>query len=193
MLGCVIFWRVELQRNIIIVCNTSHHVWTKQSPFLHVPYIHYSSLSHKWALYRHTIITYINGTEVDKHAQSADITHTLMALDLIFLLLSICAERRDALKKIAERDPFSLMKWKACVGAICQSNQRFNGGSDERGDFFFHCVTSQITWEEYKERNGVTMDGWGFYTEILITFRRRKETMGSGFLFVKLCSHFNSA
>lgn len=59
----------------MIVCNTSHHVWTKQSPFLHVPYLHYSSLSHKWALYRHTIITYINGTEVDKHAQSADITH----------------------------------------------------------------------------------------------------------------------
>lgn len=127
------------------------------------------------------------------NTHKAQISHTLMALDLIFLLLSICAERRDALKKIAERDPFSLMKWKACVGAICQSNQRFNGGSDERGDFFFHCVTSQITWEEYKERNGVTMDGWGFYTEILITFRRRKETMGSGFLFVKLCSHFNYA
>lgn len=59
----------------------------------------------------------------------------LMAPDLIFLLPAICAERHDALKR-GESDPlFWRMKWKAHVATICQSKQRFNGGSDERGDF----------------------------------------------------------
>lgn len=127
------------------------------------------------------------------NTHKAQISHTLMALDLIFLLLSICAERRDALKKIAERDLFHWWNERLVLERSVRATKGSTVGQTSGGIFFFHCVTSQITWEEYKERNGVTMDGWGFYTEILITFRRRKETMGSGFLFVKLCAHFNYA
>lgn len=128
------------------------------------------------------------------NTHKAQISHTLMALDLIFLLLSICAERRDALKKNSGERPFFTDEMKGlCWSDLSEQPKVQRWVRRAGGFFFFHCVTSQITWEEYKERNGVTMDGWGFYTEILITFRRRKETMGSGFLFVKLCAHFNSA
>lgn len=54
------------------------------------------------------------------------------------------------------------MKWKAGLAAICQSKQRFNGGSDYRGIFSL-CSLSNYMVEErnIRRRKGVILDSWG--------------------------------
>lgn len=161
---------------ITTVCDPSQHVWTKQSLFLRVPYLGYSYCYLTNGPYTGAQSSYTSAAARWTNTHKEHISHTLMALDLIFLLLSICSERHNTLKKKkrGKTDPFSLMKWKACVAAICQSRQRFTGGSDYWGIFSLCSFSNyMVRREEYKERNGLIADSWGTQRKIDYILKER--------------------
>lgn len=134
---------------IITVCDTSHHVWPKQSPFLRTPYLLYSYPYLTNGPHTDTQSSYTSIAPRWTNTHNAHISHTLMALDLVFFHLWW---KTQHVKK-GERDTFSAMKWKAYVAVICQSKQRFNGGSDYWGIFLL-CSLSNYMVEERNIRRG---------------------------------------
>lgn len=117
---------------ILSVSDIAQHVWLKQSPFLQGPYLRQSCLylpngppcrcataaTHRWHRGGQT------------HVNSA-------GLDL-FQFARKTRHIKEKKREVGEREEslFSQMKWKAHVAAICQTEQRFNVGSDYWGMFF---------------------------------------------------------
>lgn len=137
---------------IITVCDTSHHIWPKQSLFLCTAYLGYSYSYLTNGPHTDTQSSYTSMAPRWTNTHNAHISRTLIALDLIFFHLRW---KTQHIKK-GERDPFSSMKWKARVAVICQSKQRFNGGSDYWGIFSLRSLSNYMI-EEGNVRRG---RGW---------------------------------
>lgn len=131
---------------IITVCNTSHHVWLKQSLFMHTLYLCYSYPYLTNRLHTDTQSSYTSIAQRWTNTHKVHISHTLMALDLIFLLLSIYGERHNTLKRGRETlfpwwNEKLMLQWfvKASTGSTV---------GQTTGGFFFPCFFSNYMVEQ---------------------------------------------
>lgn len=158
---------------IITVCGSSWNVRPKQSHSPHAPYLCYSSpLSRKWAPYRYTIITYINGSKVDKHPQCTHITHVnSTGLDPFSFAVKDTAHWGERKEKktggwgrggVGGGAFFADEMKSSCCSDLSEQAAGSTVGQ-ATGRFFSLCSLSNYTvWEkEHKERKGVILNSWG--------------------------------